>query len=66
MQAVRRYPLDFIQVDYSIANRNAADETLPLAEGLRIAVLIHVPFGGRRAGAAADRGLLGRAVAALA
>jgi aryl-alcohol dehydrogenase-like predicted oxidoreductase len=48
MAGLRRYPLDFIQVDYSIANRNAADEILPLAEKLGMAVMINVPFGGRR------------------
>ncbi len=48
MAAMRRYPLDFIQVDYSIDNRNAADEILPLAQELGIAVMINVPFGGRR------------------
>jgi aryl-alcohol dehydrogenase-like predicted oxidoreductase len=56
MEAMRRYPLDFIQVDYSIANRNAANEILPLAEELGIAVLINVPFGGRGSGAAATFG----------
>ena len=48
MAGMRRYPLDFIQVDYSITNRNAAKEILPLAEELGIAVMINVPFGGRR------------------
>jgi diketogulonate reductase-like aldo/keto reductase len=48
MAAMRRYPLDFIQVDYSIDNRNSADEILPLAQELGIAVMINVPFGGRR------------------
>jgi len=48
MAAMRRYPLDFIQVDYSIDNRNAANEILPLAQELGIAVMINVPFGGRR------------------
>lgn len=48
MAAMSRYPLDFIQVDYSIDNRNAADELLPLAQELGIAVMINVPFGGRR------------------
>jgi aryl-alcohol dehydrogenase-like predicted oxidoreductase len=52
MEGMRRYPLDFIQVDYSIANRTAADEILPLAEALGIAVLVNVPFGGRGQGAA--------------
>jgi aryl-alcohol dehydrogenase-like predicted oxidoreductase len=46
--AMRTYPLDFIQVDYSIDNRSAADRVLPLAEERGIGVLINVPFGGRR------------------
>lgn len=48
MEAMRAYPFDFIQVDYSIDNRNAADEVLVLAQERRQAVLINVPFGGRR------------------
>lgn len=56
MEGMRRHPLDFIQVDYSIANRSAADEILPLAEDLGIAVLVNVPFGGRGGGAAATFG----------
>lgn len=56
MDGMRRYPLDFIQVDYSIANRTAADEILPLARELGIAVLVNVPFGGRGQGAAATFG----------
>jgi aryl-alcohol dehydrogenase-like predicted oxidoreductase len=63
MEGMRRYPLDFIQVDYSIANRGAAHEILPLAEALKIAVLVNVPFGGRGAGAAAIFGrVAGRAL----
>jgi aryl-alcohol dehydrogenase-like predicted oxidoreductase len=50
LAAMREHPLDFVQVDYSIANRNAAAEVLPLAEARRIAVLINMPFGGRRDG----------------
>jgi len=46
--AIRKYPLDFIQVDYSIDNRNAAQEILPMAADNGIAVLSNVPFGGRR------------------
>jgi aryl-alcohol dehydrogenase-like predicted oxidoreductase len=56
MEGMRRYPLDFIQADYSIANRTAADEILPLAHDLGIAVLVNVPFGGRGQGAAATFG----------
>ncbi|MDX1556739.1 MAG: aldo/keto reductase, partial [Xanthomonadales bacterium] len=46
--AMSRHPLDFIQVDYSIDNRSAADEILPLARDRGIAVLGNMPFGGRR------------------
>jgi aryl-alcohol dehydrogenase-like predicted oxidoreductase len=59
MEGMRRYPLDFIQVDYSIANRAAAHEILPLAEAQGIAVLVNMPFGGRGAGAAAIFGRVG-------
>jgi diketogulonate reductase-like aldo/keto reductase len=42
---MRRYPLDFVQVDYSIANRAAAMDVLPLAQERRVAVLVNIPFG---------------------
>lgn len=42
--------IDFIQVDYSLGNRGAAEQILPLAADRGIAVLINVPFGGRRDG----------------
>jgi len=48
MAAMQKYPLDFIQVDYSIDNRSAADEVLPLATDRSVAVLGNMPFGGRR------------------
>jgi aryl-alcohol dehydrogenase-like predicted oxidoreductase len=49
MQAVmRKHPLDFIQVDYSLGNRAAANAVLPLAQSKGIAVLVNMPFGGRR------------------
>lgn len=48
LAAMREYPLDFIQVDYSIDNRSAEVEVLPLAQERKLAVLINVPFGGRR------------------
>lgn len=50
LAAMRAHPLDFVQVDYSIANRNAAAEILPLAAERKIGVLVNVPFGGRRDG----------------
>jgi aryl-alcohol dehydrogenase-like predicted oxidoreductase len=42
---MRRYPLDFVQVNYSIADRAAADRILPLAQDKGIAVLVNRPFG---------------------
>lgn len=46
--AIRKLPLDFIQVDYSIDNRDAENEILPLAQDKGLAVLGNVPLGGRR------------------
>jgi len=48
MEAMRKHPMDFIQVDYSIGNRASAEGVLPLAADKGIAVLVNVPFGGRR------------------
>lgn len=45
-QLMQRYPVDFIEVDYSIANRDAAHTVLPLARARKIAVLVDVPLGG--------------------
>jgi aryl-alcohol dehydrogenase-like predicted oxidoreductase len=42
--------LDFIQVDYSLANRASAQDVLPLAAEKKVGVLINLPFGGRREG----------------
>ena len=50
LEVIRTQPLDFIQVDYSLANRAAAEEVLPAALEKRVAVLINLPFGGRREG----------------
>jgi aryl-alcohol dehydrogenase-like predicted oxidoreductase len=52
MTAMRTYPLDFIQVDYSLGNRNAAEAVLALAQERKMAVLCNMPFGGRGRGAA--------------
>ena len=45
VDVMRNYPLDFIQVDYSIANRDAAEAVLPLALERKLAVLANLPFG---------------------
>jgi aryl-alcohol dehydrogenase-like predicted oxidoreductase len=42
--------LDFVQLDYSIANRGAAERLLPLAQERGMAVLVNMPFGGPREG----------------
>jgi len=47
MQAIRTHKPDFVQVDYSVGNRSAADNVLPLAQEMGLGVLINVPFGGR-------------------
>ncbi len=48
LAAMRAHPVDFIQIDYSLGNRVAADDILPLALDKGIAVMLNVPFGGRR------------------
>ncbi|HTU12524.1 MAG TPA: aldo/keto reductase [Allosphingosinicella sp.] len=45
---MRREPLDAIQVDYAIDNRNAAERILPLAREKNMAVMINLPFGRER------------------
>jgi aryl-alcohol dehydrogenase-like predicted oxidoreductase len=48
MEYMRKYPLDFIQIDYSLGDRAAAADVLPLAIERKIAVMLAVPFGGGR------------------
>ncbi len=48
VEAMRKYPMDFIQIDYSLANRNAAEKVFPVAMERKVAVMINVPLGGRR------------------
>lgn len=45
LEVMRREPLDFVQVDYSIADRNAATKILPLAAERGTAVLVNLPLG---------------------
>lgn len=45
LEVMQREQLDFIQVDYSIADRNAADKILPLAAEKGTAVLVNLPLG---------------------
>lgn len=44
-QVMRKYPLDFIQVNYSVADRASSERILPLARDKGMAVLINRPFG---------------------
>ncbi|MGB7453647.1 MAG: aldo/keto reductase [Lysobacterales bacterium] len=41
---MRRHPLDFIQLNYSLADRSAEKEILPLARDRGIAILVNLPF----------------------
>ncbi|MDT8320129.1 MAG: aldo/keto reductase [Xanthomonadales bacterium] len=44
-QAMQNYALDFIQVNYSLADRAAAKTVLPMAQDHGVAVLVNRPFG---------------------
>ena len=63
MQYMRDYPIDWIQVDYSLARREAETDVFPLAIERDIAVMLAVPFRGSGRGtmfgAVADRELPG-------
>jgi aryl-alcohol dehydrogenase-like predicted oxidoreductase len=50
VELINSAPIDFVQVDFSLANRDAADTVLPAALAKRIGVLVNLPFGGRRDG----------------
>ncbi len=43
---MQQYPLDFIQINYSMLSREAEQELLPLAQERKIAVLINRPYEG--------------------
>lgn len=47
-QVMRRYPVDFIGIDYAIDNRTAQRDVLALALDEGIAVLAYLPFGRSR------------------
>jgi aryl-alcohol dehydrogenase-like predicted oxidoreductase len=47
IELMRKFAVDFVQVDYSIANRDAATSVFPVALERKIAVIANVPFGGR-------------------
>jgi len=45
-EVLRARPVDFLQVNYSVAERDAEEKLLPLARDLGVAVIINRPFGG--------------------
>lgn len=45
---LRREPLDFLQINYSLEEREAARRLLPLAQERGVAVLANMPLGGGR------------------
>lgn len=45
---MRRYPLDFVQVQYRLNDRSAEQEIFPLALERKVAVMVAAPFGGAR------------------
>ena len=47
-KAINRHDLDFIQVDYSLEQREAAERLLPLAADRGMAVMLNRTFGGGR------------------
>ena len=47
-KAMRQHDLDFIQVDYSLEQREAAERLLPLAADRGMAVMLNRTFGGGR------------------
>jgi aryl-alcohol dehydrogenase-like predicted oxidoreductase len=58
IKLMKNESMDFIQVNYSLSNREAADEILPLAADKGIAVLVNIPFArGRLFKAVSDRSL---------
>ena len=44
-QVIRKEPLDFIQVDYALDNRDAGERIIPAAGDRGVAVMINLPFG---------------------
>jgi aryl-alcohol dehydrogenase-like predicted oxidoreductase len=48
LQYMRTYPMDFLQVNYSLGDRSAEAEVLPFAQERKIGVMAAVPLGGGR------------------
>ena len=45
-RAMRTHKPDFVQINYSLVDRGAAQRILPLAQEMRMGVIINRPFGG--------------------
>jgi aryl-alcohol dehydrogenase-like predicted oxidoreductase len=45
-RTIEKHPVDFIQINYSVAEREAEQRLLPLAQERGIAVIINRPFAG--------------------
>ena len=45
-KAMRTHKPDFVQINYSLVERGAAQRILPLAQQLRMGVIVNRPFGG--------------------
>jgi aryl-alcohol dehydrogenase-like predicted oxidoreductase len=65
-QLMQRYPVDFVEVDYSIGNRDAAQTVLPVALEHKIAVMVDVPLGGAGRGGFALASVQGKPLPPLA
>ncbi len=48
VEAMKKYPLDFVQIKYSIGDRAPEKEILPLAQQRKIAIQAAQPFDGAR------------------
>jgi aryl-alcohol dehydrogenase-like predicted oxidoreductase len=48
VEYMKKYPMDFVQVDYTLENRGAEKDVFPLAQEKKLAVMIAQPFGGGR------------------
>jgi aryl-alcohol dehydrogenase-like predicted oxidoreductase len=46
LAVMRKHALDFVQINYSMRDRSAAEQLLPLAQERRIGVIANSPFGG--------------------
>jgi aryl-alcohol dehydrogenase-like predicted oxidoreductase len=47
-EVMRRYPIDFVGIDYAVDNRVAEETIFPLAQDQGIGVLVYLPFGRSR------------------